>query len=359
MPSTSRKIIFFCTKSITYNVFLKSMADVFKNKYEVLLCTSDSKNLESSNFKKINISFPTSLKDFLNLKKIIISIFQINKLIKHNSKEIIFCHTPVASHLIRLATFFKKPTIIYFVHGFRFNDSRNSLINYFFKIIELILSKNTTGYIAINNSDFQFIKKIIKKPVIKINGVGLEKKNYKIKKRKHKSTFNIGMIGAYKKNKGYEVIINNLNTITGFIPNIKIDAYGYGSSKKFQNLIIKKNINNFRLNKFTNNIIQKITNFDVLLHPSFREGLPVSIMQSLQYNIPVIARNIVGNKDLVKNKHNGFLFNTNKEMINQLRILYLNKKLRIQFSNNASRSITQEYLKPFINAKIKKFIDRF
>ena len=115
MPSTSRKIIFFCTKSITYNVFLKSMADVFKNKYEVLLCTSDSKNLESSNFKKINISFPTSLKDFLNLKKIIISIFQINKLIKHNSKEIIFCHTPVASHLIRLATFFKKPTIIYFV----------------------------------------------------------------------------------------------------------------------------------------------------------------------------------------------------------------------------------------------------
>ena len=167
------------------------------------------------------------------------------------------------------------------------------------------------------------------------------------------------MIGAYKKNKGYEVIINNLNTITGFIPNIKIDAYGYGSSKKFQNLIIKKNINNFRLNKFTNNIIQKITNFDVLLHPSFREGLPVSIMQSLQYNIPVIARNIVGNKDLVKNKYNGFLFNTNKEMINQLRILYLNKKLRIQFSNNASRSITQEYLKPFINAKIKKFIDRF
>ena len=357
-PKT-RKITFFFTKSITYNVFLKSMVDHFKNEYEILLCTSDTKNIENKLLKKLNIFFPTKLIDFLNFKEIISSIYKLNKIISFNSNDIIFCHTPVASHFVRIATFFKKPKIIYFVHGFRFNDSRKSFLNYFYKIIELILSKNTSGYISINNSDFKFIKEVIKKPVIKVNGVGLEKKDHKIKKKNNISKFNIGMIGAYKKNKGYENMLNNLDIIKKFIPNIYINAYGYGSSTEIKNLMNKKKIKSVKLNKFTKNIISKIVNFDILLHPSFREGLPVSIMQSLQYGIPVIGRNIVGNKDLIKNNYNGFLFNSDKEMINQLKILYLNKKLRIKFSNNASKSITQDYLKPFINAKIKKFINRF
>ena len=70
------------------------------------------------------------------------------------------------------------------------------------------------------------------------------------------------------------------------------------------------------MNKFDRNIINKLVNFNILLHPSFREGLSVSIMQALQYGIPVIARNIAGNKDLIRNNYNGYLFNNNIEMLN-------------------------------------------
>jgi len=353
-----RRIIFVCTKSITIDVFLKSMINDFKDEYNILLCATDIAKIKDSSLKKLNIFFPSKWFEFFNFKKILISIFKLNKLVNSNPKDIIFCHTPVASHFVRIATFFKKPKIIYFVHGFRFNDARKSYFNYFFKFVELMLEKNTSGYISINKSDYKFIKDISKCPVIKVNGIGLDKKKI-IKKKINTKFFNVGMIGAYKKNKGYENVINNLDIISKLIPNIYINAYGYGSINEFKEMIKIKNIKNFKLNKFTKNIIDKIIDFDVLLHPSFREGLSVSIMQSLQYNTPIIARNIVGNRDLIKNNYNGFLFKTDKQMIDKLKILYLNKNLRTKLSSNASKSITKDFLKPHINKKIKKFINKF
>ena len=338
MSLKKRKIIFVCTKAITIDIFLKSMIHDLKNEYNIMLCATDIGKIKDDSFKKLNIFFPSNWIEFLSFKRILMSIYKLNKIVNYNSKDIIFCHTPVASHFVRIATFFKKPKIIYFVHGFRFNDARKSYFNYLFKFIELILEKNTSGYISINKSDYKFIKNISKCPVIKVNGVGLDKKK-KFKKKINKKLFNVGMIGAYKKNKGYENIINNLDIISKQIPNIYINAYGYGSLKKFKEMIKIKNIKNFKLNKFTKNIINKIVDFDVLLHPSYREGLSVSIMQSLQYSTPIIARNIVGNRDLIKNNYNGFLFKTDSQMINQLKILYLNKNLRKKLSNNASKLI--------------------
>ncbi|MDA9733433.1 hypothetical protein N9U63_02145, partial [Candidatus Pelagibacter sp.] len=250
MSLKKRRIIFICTKSITINVFLKSMINDFKNDYNILLCSSDIAKNKDSSVKKLKIFFPSKGSEFLNFKRIITSIFQLNKLVNSNPKDIIFCHTPVASHFVRIATFFKKPKIIYFVHGFRFNDARKSLFNNFFKFVELILEKNTSGYISINKSDYKFIKNISKSPVIKVNGVGLDQKR-KIKKKKNTKLFNVGMIGAYKKNKGYENVINNFDIISKLIPNIYINAYGYGSLNDFIEIIKMKNIKNFKLNKFT------------------------------------------------------------------------------------------------------------
>ena len=358
MAKKSRKLFLFFTKSLTFNTFLVSLAQSLKNKYEVILCSSDVKKINNHNLKKKSFNFPIVFEDFLNIKNLIITLIKINELVNKSSNNLIFCHTPVASHFIRLATFFKKPKIIYFVHGFRFNDSRTYFLNFFFKLIERILSVNTLSYITINKSDYNFVKNILKKPVIKINGIGLSKKKIIVKEKK-KDFFTIGMIGSYKINKGYELVIKNYDDIKKIIPNLKIEAYGAENSNKINQIIKQKKIKNFKLNKFEKNIINKLVNFDVLLHPSYREGLSVSIMQSLQYGIPVIARNIVGNKDLIKNNYNGFLFKNNTEMIHYLKILSSSKKLRKKISKNASKSIDNKFLKNSINEKIKKFINKF
>ena len=167
------------------------------------------------------------------------------------------------------------------------------------------------------------------------------------------------MIGAYRKNKGYEIVLKNFQRLKKIIPNLKIETFGYDNPQELSQFIENRKINDFKINKFEKNIVKKIINFNVLLHPSYREGLSVSIMQSLQYGIPVIARNIAGNKDLIKNNYNGYLFNHDTEMIMYLKKIYKSPNLRNKLSRNASKTLTNKFLKNSINEKVKKFINRF
>lgn len=50
---------------------------------------------------------------------------------------------------------------------------------------------------------------------------------------------------------------------------------------------------------------------DVFLFPSFREGLPVSVMEAMASGLPVIATKIRGSSDIVKDKQNGILLQPN------------------------------------------------
>lgn len=47
---------------------------------------------------------------------------------------------------------------------------------------------------------------------------------------------------------------------------------------------------------------------DVLILPSYFEGLPISILEAMSYNKAVISTEIMGVKDIVINDESGFLF---------------------------------------------------
>ena len=58
------------------------------------------------------------------------------------------------------------------------------------------------------------------------------------------------MIGAYKRNKGYDVIIKNYSKIKKIIPNLKIQTYGYESNYKLKEKIKNNKFKNFQINNF-------------------------------------------------------------------------------------------------------------
>ena len=115
------KIIFICTKPITFNTFLKSQADYFiKKGFEIEVACSDNKNINFKNNLIHKIDFPNKITEIFHLIRYIKIYRQIDELVKKNPAAIFYLHTPLASHLFRLFTFLKKLKIIYFVHGFRF-----------------------------------------------------------------------------------------------------------------------------------------------------------------------------------------------------------------------------------------------
>ena len=140
---------------------------------------------------------------------------------------------------------------------------------------------------------------------------------------------------------------------------IKIICYGSGDHHKFNLMKSKKKLVNIYFNNFDKNLSNKIQNFDLLLHLSKREGLPVSVMQSLLNGLPVICHNIRGNNDLVIDKNNGYFVKTYKEVVNKIHYLNLENKIFNEMRNNASKSIDKDFSRKNINLSLFKIIRRF
>ncbi len=356
------KIILICTKSITFNTFLKSQADYFiKKGFNTIAVCSDIKKLNFKNDLRYQIDFPITVIETFNIFKYFKIFIQINALIKKNPKAIFYLHTPVASHLFRLFTYFSKIKIIYFVHGFRFISKKNFLKSFIFKIIEKILSYKTDIFFTINNEDFDYVNNNLKKKskCYKINGVGLNLplNNFKKKLINKNEIKKILVIAAYKKEKGYLEILKVAEALKN--KKIKILCYGYGNFEKFDLIKNKKKLKNISFNKFDINLESKIKNYDILLHLSKREGLPVSVMQSLSKGLPVICYNIRGNNDLITDRFNGYFVNSYKDVPNKINYLNLEKDQFNVMRKNALKSIDRNFLKKKINSNIYKIIKKY
>jgi glycosyltransferase involved in cell wall biosynthesis len=353
------EIIFVCTKSITFNTFLKSQAIYLSKKgFKVKVACSDIENLNFKNKLNHTIDFPTKYTDLINIFKYVKIFLQIKELIKKNKTSIFYLHTPAASHLFRLFAIFYRLKIVYFVHGFRFTSKTNFLRSIFFKVIEKILSLKTNVFITINNEDFYYTKHNLftKVPTYKINGVGLDldkKKSNFIFKKKSK-IYKILVIAAYKKSKGYIDLLKIADLLKK--RDFKIECYGYGDYEKFKSIKIKKKINNISFKKFDVNLKAKIKNYDILLHLSKREGLPVSVMECLAQGLPVICNKIRGNSDLIKDGFNGFFVNSYKDVPNKIFYLSLEKEIFNRMRNNSINSITKNFSKEKINQTIYRII---
>ena len=70
--------------------------------------------------------------------------------------------------------------------------------------------------------------------------------------------------------------------------------------------------------------------FDVFVNVSESEGLPVSIMEASSFGIPVIATDVGGTSEIVKNGYNGYLLDAmfeKEELVNKIKIfMYMSKE---------------------------------
>ncbi|MFX0139710.1 MAG: glycosyltransferase, partial [Candidatus Hodarchaeota archaeon] len=110
-------------------------------------------------------------------------------------------------------------------------------------------------------------------------------------------------------------------------PHDKLFLYGEAPYEKFILRFIRKN-------NLTNKIIlcgyekdkRKIySNIDVLIDPAFAQGISNSNLEAMCTNTLVIASNVYGNRDLIKHKISGLLFNPyiHKSLLKQLYFLQL------------------------------------
>ena len=365
----NNRLLLTTTKPITLNRFLYPICEKLDKEFdlEIFIGSRNVKKLYSkwSKYKKFEINYPKSWKDLLNPIKFLKIIIRINKLINTNKIKYIYVHTPIASHLMRIAKIFnfrRKPIIIFQVHGFRFYGKTLSIGKLIFFLIEFFLCIFGTNYIiAINKFDYmisKIFKPFSKKNIFLVKGVGVESDKFKPyfkKKKDFDQSKVIGIVATYNKEKGYETILNVAKELSEY----KFKCFGAGSYSYYKAKAESKKIFNIQFNNFTEKIEEEISNFHVMFLPSQREGLNVSIQEALFLGIPVVTSNVRGCKDILEGSEINFIFNENDIKTASCLLRYIltldlkaynkmrMKCLRHAYYNFDSKIITNKYITIF------------
>ena len=353
------KILFITTKAITQNVFFKEF--IRNNPFDLTLRCSDIENLVFSK-KKIQFNFINNFRQYLNPFLFIFIILKNRKKIINGNFNVIVTNNPLASFYIRLSLLFSNQKIIYFVHGYRFHSSEINIKYYIFYFLEKILSKYTNFFVNINKDDFLITKnsfKISSQKILFLPSVGINiKKLKKIKNQKKNNQFKIGVIAAYRDNKGYKELIEISEFLDQKKVNVIIECYGYDSYVKYKKIANIKKLKNIKFNKFTKNIHKNLKGFDLMCHLSKREGMPVSIIESICLGVPVIGYKIRGNKDIINHNYNGYLINP-YDLNRFKKVLYriVSGKININLiKKNCHINNLEKHDQKNINQKLIRFI---
>lgn len=79
------------------------------------------------------------------------------------------------------------------------------------------------------------------------------------------------------------------------------------------------------------------------LNTSLSEGMCISILEAMMFKIPVLARDIPGNSDIIKDGENGLLFASEEEFVSKAIELVTNESLRNLLIKNAEVRLTKDY----------------
>ncbi len=287
---------------------------------------------------------------------------QLKKIIKENSYDIIHCHTPLGGILARLAARKVRKLgtkVIYTAHGFHFYKGA-SLFNWlFYYPVERYMSKRTDCLITINHEDYNLAKKhqFRVKQLTYIPGVGIntnkftpiqpsEKQKLKIAAGYESNDLLLFNAGEFNYNKNQSFLIHSMVYIVKEMPNARLLLAGEGKwLKKCQDLINQLEMNDYvKLLGFQKDIDQLLQMCDISVAPSFREGLPVNVMESMACGLPVVAVNNRGHRQLVHNNINGYIIDDWDVVKFATKVKSLvNEPLRYELGQNGRKMIVDLY----------------
>ncbi len=299
-----------------------------------------------SRIKFIHSKYMTRKIGFNDLK----ALFEVRKLIKKENPDIVHCHSSKAGLITRVGINTNKYKTFYTPHGYSFlmQDS-SKLKRFIYKSIERIGSMNHSTIIACSKGEYEESLKLTKKATYISNGVNLEKlKKYIPENIKDIDTNNLTI--ATTGRVSYQKNPTLFNKIAENFPNIKFIWIGTGDLED------KLTSSNITITGWKNKdeLMQILNESDIFILTSLWEGLPISLLEAMALKKPCIVSNVIGNKDVINNKGNGFICNNLDEFIRTIKEIQKNKYDLSSIANKAFKDIQNVYNIDVMSENYKK-----
>lgn len=238
-------------------------------------------------------------------------IFQF---IVHPSIRIVHIHTPsykgffYATMTAKIARLFGKKVVMH-MHGGGFREYYSTHVSF----VKRELGK-VDGIVALSDSWGRFYTEDVGIDNVHVipNVIPLLSGNSQRERKEH-GVFNLLFLGFVYKEKGVFDLVNLLKSHHAYYSG-RVHLYIAGGKYEEDRLV--NEIEEFHLHDVVTFLgwvtgEKKEALFDLAdayVLPSYKEGLPMSILEAMSHGLPILATNVGGIPELVENGVNGFLF---------------------------------------------------
>jgi len=321
------------------------------------------KNIEALGIKCINIKINQQGTNPFSDSFLIYNYF---KIFKNKKPDLILGYTikpnlygniaagilkiPVINNISGLGTIFIKNNFISYIGIFLYKFSLRFSSHVFFQNQfdrELFLSKNL---ISSNKSS-----------VIPGSGVDVNYFNFNRKVNKGKRFL---FVGRLLKDKGVIEYFESALRVVKIFPKTEfllVGELGYNNKTAIKNSLLKSYIEKSNQIKYIgklDDLRPLYESIDVMVLPSYREGLSKSLIEAGAMSLPIITSNVPGCKDVVEDSHNGYLCDVKSidSLTNKIsKIINDSENKRVLMGENSRDYIVKNFsLKKVINIYLKK-----
>lgn len=214
------------------------------------------------------------------------------------------------------------------------------------------LITNAKPFITISNYNKKLLteKYNLSSDQIVLNYCGIDTNYFKRQENIEKpGSFSIISVTALKKVKGVTYLIEACRLLKEQHISFKCGIIGGGSEyNSLFNLIQESGIEDCTTLlgvKTQSEIWEYLSNSDIFVLPSISEGIPVTVMEAMAMELPVIASNITGLPEIIEDGINGYLVPPENPQALAVKMidLYQNPNLREKFGMAGRKTVKEKF----------------
>jgi len=292
---------------------------------------------------------------------------KITKLLVEEKIELVHCHgTRAISNLYMSAKSLNIP-VIYTIHGWSFHNDQQPIIKKIRIWTEKFLTSTSVANIAVSESNKMTGKNYFKnfEATVINNGIDQQKfdpnKNFQDIRAAFKilpTSILIIFIARFTSQKQPLSLINAFAEAVKKNPSLELMMVGEGDENK----IALEKVSKLKLSPkihflpFRQDVPDLLAAADIFVLPSLWEGLPIGLLEAMSMGKAVIATNVDGTKEIIKNNENGLLIETSnltQDLTEAILHLSTNENLRNQLGINAKKTIQENFSASEMTKKIE------
>lgn len=368
MEKEQKKILMICNTSQNIFTFRLPLIKKFQEEgYEVSTITFDNQYADDLKNEGIKLYYINDKNRSLNPLKILTLKKRYYKIIKEVNPDIVFTFQLKPNIFgVKAAKKAGVKNIFAMVEGAGDAFINKSLKWKLIKFVEIKLYKQAFKDIQkvffLNNDDkaeFEQLKLVKPEQSVVVNGIGVDLEKFAFKPVNKKSNKFI-MIARMLKTKGIFEYCKCARLVKQSHPEAEFMYLGGEGSVRLsdiQEYIEDGSVNHLGTAKDVRPYIEDSL---ALLLPSYREGIPMTIMEAEAIGRSIIASNRIGCKETVEDGVNGYLVNQEdyKTMAKKCIEILENKDLAVTLGKNSRKFAEDKFDQRKINAQIFEIITK-